>query len=80
MSSKIDRLGRVVIPKPLRVAYRLIENTPISFRETDEGILLTHAKRSCVFCGATEDLITNKTKALCRSCLKTLSSENEKST
>lgn len=37
---KIDKLGRLVIPKDLRDFYHINENTPIEIVATQNGILI----------------------------------------
>ena len=68
-SCKIDKLGRIVIPKPIRKKYDLnVDDTLEMFMEPD-GVILKKYAESCIFCGEGEDLINVKGKPVCSKCL-----------
>jgi AbrB family looped-hinge helix DNA binding protein len=45
MTLKIDRAGRVILPKPLRERLGLREGSELELEETPEGVLLKPAER-----------------------------------
>jgi AbrB family looped-hinge helix DNA binding protein len=45
MTLKIDRAGRVILPKPLRDRLGLREGSELELEETPEGVLLKPAER-----------------------------------
>jgi AbrB family looped-hinge helix DNA binding protein len=45
MTLKIDKAGRVILPKPLRDRLGLHEGSDLDIKETSEGIVLTPAER-----------------------------------
>lgn len=69
---KIDKLGRIVIPKPLRAKYDLhTEDTIELFTESDAIIMKKYAM-SCIFCSNSDDLTDFMGKPICRACLDKL--------
>ena len=63
---KIDKLGRIVIPKPLRAKYDL---------HTDDSIeLFTEPDAISIFCGNSDDLSEFEGKPICADCLEKLKS------
>lgn len=45
MTLKIDKAGRVILPKPLRDRLGLREGSDLDLQETAEGVLLKPAER-----------------------------------
>jgi AbrB family looped-hinge helix DNA binding protein len=45
MTLRIDKAGRVVLPKPVRDRLGLREGSALELRETAEGVVLTAAER-----------------------------------
>ena len=69
---KIDQLGRIVIPKPLRKKYDLeLGDTLEVFNEAD-GIFMKKYCMHCEFCGNDENLTKFKDKMICDDCLSQL--------
>lgn len=69
---KIDKLGRIVIPKPLRDKYDIhTDDTLEMFTEAD-AIVLRKYGMSCTFCGESEALTVFKGKPVCQDCLNKL--------
>lgn len=66
---KIDQLGRVVIPKPIRTQYNLNLGDSIEVFNENEGILLKKYHMSCSFCGNDENLQKFKDTTICEDCL-----------
>ena len=72
---KVDILGRIVIPKEIRMALDIQDNEPVSFSADPETrtIVLKCQKPKCLRCGSTADLRLIKTGFyLCRSCIGAL--------
>ena len=69
---KIDKLGRVLIPKNLRQKLDLAVNDPIEVFTDGDALVLKKYRKKCTFCGAEEDIISFKEKHICRSCLRQL--------
>ena len=45
MTLKIDKAGRVILPKPIRDRFGLREGSGLELHETPEGLLLKPAER-----------------------------------
>lgn len=69
---KIDQLGRIVIPKPLRIKYDLDLGDNLELFNEDDGIFIKKYCTSCDFCGNDENLVKFKSKVICENCLKEL--------
>ena len=67
---RIDDLGRIVIPKPMRKKMNINDNDPIEIYVEDDKIILTKSSNVCLFCGGTAELATFMDKNLCSSCLE----------
>ena len=65
---KIDKLGRVLIPKNLRTKFDLQVDDAIEVFTDGDAIVLKKYRKRCVFCGSEEDVVNFKDKYLCRSC------------
>lgn len=66
---KIDQLGRIVIPKPIRTQYDLNLGDSIEVFNENDGILLKKYHMSCSFCGNDENLVKFKDTTICENCL-----------
>lgn len=69
---KIDQLGRIVIPKPLRKKYNLELGDSLELFNEDDGILIKKYCMSCDFCGNDDNLVKFKGKTICENCLEEL--------
>ena len=49
---KVDNLGRIVIPKELRMKHGLTEGADITFEDFGAGILVKACDGLCRLCGA----------------------------
>ena len=65
---KVDSLGRIVIPVRLRRSMGLNTNDPLEVYTNDDEIILKKYIPVCVFCGKDEDLVSYKSKYVCRAC------------
>lgn len=69
---KIDKLGRIVVPKPLRTKYDLNIDDTIELFTDDDSIILKKYRANCIFCGGDEDLVSYQNKTVCKSCIAKL--------
>ena len=67
--SKIDNLGRVVIPKSIRKALDIEHNDEISMYVEGETLIISKGYRVCAFCGTKEIRHQIGSKFLCDKCL-----------
>lgn len=65
---KIDKLGRIVVPKPLRTQFDLKIDDTIELFTDDQSIILRKYRKSCIFCGGDEELIDYQGKTVCKRC------------
>ncbi len=65
---KIDRLGRIVVPKEIRDELGIAERDPVEIYVDGTRIILTKYEKSCIFCG---QIANNefKGKKVCANCL-----------
>lgn len=68
MSRKVDELGRVSIPKHVRVELGFEARTPVSFRVEDNRLIVTKAHDTCVLCNSDENLTSVGDKFICTDC------------
>lgn len=69
---KIDKLGRIVVPKPLRSKYNLNTDDTIELFTEPDAIVMKKYAMSCIFCGSSEELIDFEGKPVCSVCLNKL--------
>ncbi|NTV89703.1 MAG: AbrB/MazE/SpoVT family DNA-binding domain-containing protein [Clostridiales bacterium] len=67
---KIDELGRIVLPKELRVTLDLEEKDPIEIFVDGSSIILKKYEPGCIFCGNVSDINYFKGKNICNSCIE----------
>lgn len=68
----IDDLGRITVPKEIRIKLDIVPDTPLELYLTDNGgILLQPYSKTCCLCGtATENEVTGF--RICPECSKKL--------
>lgn len=67
---KLDRLGRVVIPKQLLRKHKINPEDILEVSEGVNGTIVIVPKRTiCAICGDTENLIQVRDQFLCTECL-----------
>ena len=66
---RVDDLGRIVIPMELRRTLGINVKDPLSISTEGERIILEKHKDSCVLCGATEEIVRVKDRAVCADCV-----------
>ena len=64
----IDELGRIVIPKEMRIKMNISNSDPIEIYVEDDRIILKKYQNSCMFCGSADSLIEFKGKKICKEC------------
>ena len=69
---KIDKLGRVLIPKTLRKKLELQVDDPIEVFTDDDTIVLKKYRKRCAICTSDEDVVEFREKHICRHCLDEL--------
>ncbi len=69
---KVDELGRIVLPIELRRTLDIAEKDALEIYVDDGTIILRKYEPSCIFCGASCDVITFKGKNICPKCLEEL--------
>lgn len=65
---KIDKLGRLVLPKPYRDYLKFKLNEEVEILLTDTGVLVKKIYPVCVFCGNTENLFAIQHNYICKYC------------
>ena len=69
---KVDELGRIVLPIELRRTLDIAERDELEIFLDDDRVVLRKYEPSCVFCGATHDLLTYFGKNVCSECAENL--------
>lgn len=64
----LDGLGRIVIPKELRIQYDLNEKDLVEIYTTEEGILIKKYEPACVICSGYDTLRVVNGKRVCIHC------------
>lgn len=65
---KVDDLGRIVIPAPMRRALGLGEGDELEVRLEGDRLVLSRPQDRCTFCEGVESLEDVLGKVVCRSC------------
>ena len=73
---RIDKLGRVVIPKPLRDSFDVHTDDVLEVFTEGGSIVMKKYAPCCVFCGSEDHIVEYKSKAICKKCLDDLSSKH----
>lgn len=68
----VDELGRIVIPKELRVNMGMDIGQPVEIFVDKDNIVLQKYQAGCVFCGEINDTVEFKGKSVCRNCIKSI--------
>lgn len=72
MYRKIDKLGRIVLPKEIRNSLSIATDDVFEITVDSDNILLKKNKNSCSFCRNTDSIIKFKDKNICEKCLQEL--------
>ncbi len=70
--SKIDNLGRIVIPKSIRKALNIEHNDEISMYVENESLIIKKGHRVCSLCGSKEIKHQIGRKFVCDSCVQNI--------
>lgn len=73
---KLDKLGRIVLPKELRRTMSIDTGTPIEIYSSPDSIVLTKFYEKCYICGSEDDVIEFKDKYICNDCIDGLLERN----
>ncbi len=73
--SRVDELGRIVIPVELRKVMDIGEKDPLEIYTDAEKIILKKYQPACLFCGDAEGLTVHRGKNICLACLTELTKE-----
>ena len=71
----IDEVGRVVIPKELRLKAGLVARTEVEVYAEKDRIVLRRYRPGCAFCGSPEALIQWRDNYICKTCVAALKSD-----
>lgn len=71
---QIDHLGRIVIPKELRLTLGIEDKDPLEIFVDGDLIVLRKHHPACIFCGNEHNITEYKDKLICSDCLSELSS------
>lgn len=66
---KVDDLGRVVIPSPIRRQLGIEEGAEVEFAVDGDRIVVSKPTETCVFCDGSEHLEAFRGKPVCWSCM-----------
>ena len=64
---KVDKLGRIVIPRSLREKYGLTEGSDIEFLDDGDGIIIKLGELFCRLCRS--EIPCDTSLPLCESCI-----------
>lgn len=70
INRKIDKLGRIVIPKELRQHLCIRDLDRFEFYIEGDCIELRKVEIRCFFCSSIDNLIDFKGKKICRECIR----------
>jgi transcriptional pleiotropic regulator of transition state genes len=68
---RLDRLGRIVIPKEVRTALGLARDVGFSFGVDGDRLVLSRYEPGCIFCGAPASL-EHAGRRVCHPCARAL--------
>ncbi|HOD02364.1 MAG: Transition state regulatory protein AbrB [Firmicutes bacterium ADurb.Bin300] len=69
----IDSVGRIVLPKDLRIRLGLdTENAAVEIYTEGEKIIFKKYAPACIFCDSADDIVVYKGNNICKECVKTL--------
>ncbi len=66
--NKIDKNGRVHIPKNARIEARIELGDELEFQADGDKLILKKKVPTCIFCGSRYDLGSFKGKCICEYC------------
>ena len=69
---KVDDLGRIVLPKELRMTMDIRDKDSLEISVEGDKIILKKYEPSCAFCASKENIIKFKDHYICKDCLAEL--------
>lgn len=76
---KVDELGRIVLPKELRITLNINEKDPLEIFVDDDGkIILKKYEPACVFCNSMNGIVSFNGHNVCHECMKQIAAKLEK--
>lgn len=79
LTTKIDEVGRIVIPRQIRKTLNLTPNIDtIEFFLDSDKLIIQKYKNTCTLCGSFDDLVEYRDSKVCKSCIKALSESAKK--
>ena len=66
---KVDELGRIVLPIELRRTLEIAERDSLEIYVEGSTIILKKYEPACIFCGDAKDVVNDKGRNICRTCL-----------
>lgn len=76
---RVDELGRVVLPKELRMAFDINPGDSLEiYTDDDNTVVLKKYQKNCIFCGSTSTLREYMGRLVCENCIKNVN-DNKKS-
>ena len=73
--SRVDELGRIVLPIELRRTLGIDVKDALEIFVDGNQIVLNKYEPACIFCNSANDIVNFKGKNICRQCLKELTEE-----
>jgi transcriptional pleiotropic regulator of transition state genes len=66
---KVDELGRIVLPKPLREVMDINEKDSLEIFTDNNRIILQKYHPACEFCNNADNVVYFGEKRICRECI-----------
>jgi len=73
----IDELGRIVVPKEIRLSKGIAKNDPVEIYVEGDNIILRKYNPVCHFCGNKDNVREFKGKNVCLDCIAEIKSINQ---
>ncbi len=70
MVKRIDELGRIVLPKNVRLPMGIDTGDSVEIFTDGDKIILRKFESACIFCGEAENVIFYNEKRICASCVE----------
>ena len=69
---RVDRLGRIVIPKELRKTLNIAEQDSAEIFVKGNSVILRKYQPSCIFCDCADEVMEYKEQNICKRCLENI--------
>lgn len=74
---RVDRLGRIVIPKGVRDRMHLEPGSPLAFAVDGSSLVLLAERPACIFCGRQDQLRPHGGRFICAQCARAVAGPAE---